>query len=294
MGQPVVIMIVEKRVMLWHYHCPECGHQVEVQWEWLKETVNCPHCQASHYPATPGEDHSAYVDEEVWPQDIQEAVIALHGTTCAVPGCYSEYSKLVHRKSLSNGGRTSVDNLRPICARHAEMKGDQDYDEWVANLPPDETSEEEPFEITITTRSEPSPEEGMSFLPPGHAHPLAGKAGIPALPRGMRLIVAAPFLAGAPRYVTFHYACRLGITDNCQLRLLAWPATEPNEFERALQAPAPPPAFSEHDGDSGTNGTGKLELPLPPAAEGMWIAAAILVEEKGKPAIESYLLAETT
>ena len=111
--------------MIWHYRCPSCSQQLEANWDWHREEVTCPQCRNRHYPPTPHEDRHAWFGGDKWPQEMADAVVAVRGTTCAVPGCYQAYDVMVHRKPMAKGGHTSVDNLLPMCTRHARLKGGQ-------------------------------------------------------------------------------------------------------------------------------------------------------------------------
>jgi hypothetical protein len=59
---------------------------------------------------------------------------------CAFPPCRKAADKcdLDHRLPFSQGGRTSVDNLQPLCPRHHEMKHDHG---WTVHRSPDGTTE---------------------------------------------------------------------------------------------------------------------------------------------------------
>ncbi|MBN2536945.1 hypothetical protein JXB37_01570 [candidate division WOR-3 bacterium] len=287
--------------MTWHYHCPKCGLDVAVDWEWHTDEVTCPHCHHNHYAPTPGEDHEAYFAGEKWSHELEETVIALRGTTCEVPGCFSEYSTLVSRRPPALGGRTSVANMVPMCATHARLKGDRDYDEWLNSLPPDQRHQKVPeIEITFTSASEapPDPSRAAPRPPPGHGlthvQPLAGRATLPEdPPAGYRLILSSPFLAGPARKLALHYDWVMKQQGSGSVILLAWPATEPPALARGIEGLDVPRAFAEHSGSRGANGTGRLDLELPAGSKGLWVAAVLLRDSGGEPALADFLLAAT-
>ena len=109
--------------MTWHYRCPDCGHRVQVEWSRMQEEKRCPTCNKTHFPPTPGEDHNAYVATDRIPDDMRAAVVSLRGTTGSIPGCFHEYTDLVHKIPSSKGGQTCVENLLPMCHEHARSKG---------------------------------------------------------------------------------------------------------------------------------------------------------------------------
>lgn len=279
--------------MIWHYNCPDCGREVEVRWEWHKEELTCPHCLRAHYPPTPSENHYAYIGGEAWPEDLETAVVALRGTICAVPRCYREYKTLAHRHPAAKGGRTSVDNLLPLCSHHAELMGKQDYDEWLAGLSPEEkTPEEAPIEITLTATG-PRDQEAPS-VPRGLALPLAGKPRSPtAIPTNMALLVCQPFPIGSIRELILHYDWRLEAEGKSRVLLLAWPHQEPPELIGAPESIKWPYTVKEHRGAAGASGSVKLDLTLPFATEARWVAGLVVIEEGGKLKLEDYLLTGT-
>jgi hypothetical protein len=117
--------------MKWNYQCPFCGVWGNVDWERSDATFTCHSCQRNHAPPGPLEQRSAYVDSHEWPQEIEEAVTLVKGVNCTVPGCSTHYQTLDHRVAWSKGGRTSVDNLFPMCDSHNRSKGDSDYETWL-------------------------------------------------------------------------------------------------------------------------------------------------------------------
>ncbi len=276
--------------MTWHYQCPECGQKLEVDWDVRRQEVGCPQCHNAHYPPTPNEDNSAYFGGDRWPKELESAVLALRGTTCAAPGCYREYSTLVHRRSFSKGGRTSVENLMPMCLHHARSKGEMDYNEWLSTLSKATTvPEQEPFEITFTakkTRAEPK----TVARPIRYVQPLAGKAGTPAFPDPMQLVAAAPFVPGPARRLVFFYDWELGAEGGFKVLLLAWPHSEPPDLATGLENLSSLHAFNEHKGAVRETGSRILELNLPSGAGGRWVGAAVLIDDGGKPVLGDFLL----
>lgn len=61
---------------------------------------------------------------------MEQVVIETKGTTCTVPKCNKHYETLDHRLPFSKNGRTSVENLFPMCNEHNQSKGDTDYNVW--------------------------------------------------------------------------------------------------------------------------------------------------------------------
>ncbi len=288
--------------MMWHYNCPECGRETSVTWEWLEKELVCPSCGANHYPPTPHEDHYAYVDTPSWPPEIEEAVTALRGTVCAVPSCYHERATLVHRRPLTLGGRTSVDNLVPMCARHAESKGERDYDEWLCEVRQQEAeagTNQPQIEITITSRrpEEPAPSCGYQaatglYIPIASGRPERTAPKTDAV--APWLFCRAPFLRGPLNRLLLDYDWQMARSGLCRVYILAWPRGEEPEF-RLLGTPqyAWPFSVKEHLGVAGEGGNNQLELVLPDAPGGRWVAAAVLVDEGCDFSLTEYALAGT-
>jgi hypothetical protein len=290
--------------MIWHYNCPECSQPTEVKWEWLEKEVICTSCGATHYPPTPHEDHYAYVDTNEWPSEIEEAVTALRGTVCAVPGCYHERETFVHRRPATLGGRTSVDNLLPMCKRHAESKTERDYDEWLAEVRQQEAEKackEPQIEITITTRrpDDKPAVEGYTlmsgiYLPITSGRPerpVRAKSGAPTPQR----ILAVPFLRGTMARLLFDYDCQMAESGLCRVYLLAWPRDEePRLADLGGPCYAGVFAVKEHLGVAGDKCNYQLELTLPDAPGGRWVAAVAVIDEGCDLALTEYALAGTT
>ncbi len=288
---------------MWRYNCPECGQQTAVTWEWLEKELVCPHCGAQHYPPTPHEDHYAYVDTPTWPPEIEEAVTALRGTVCAVPSCYRERSTLVHRRPLSQGGQTSVDNLIPMCARHAELKGERDYDEWLCEIREQEAEKaarEPKIEITITARRQEEQPPSCGYQGAAGIYVPLG-AGRPERP-GPRpetvapwLIYQVPFLRGTLNRLLLDYDWQTARSGLCRVYVLAWPRGEEPELG-LLGSSRYAWLFSvkEHLGVAGDKGNNQLELVLPDAPGGRWTAAVALIDEGCDFSLTEFALAGTT
>ncbi|MEO0081781.1 MAG: HNH endonuclease signature motif containing protein [candidate division WOR-3 bacterium] len=279
--------------MIWHYRCPECSQPLEVDWDWHRDEVVCPNCQHSHYPPTPREDHTAYFGGDTWPQEMADAVVALRGTTCAVPGCYEAYATLVHRCPRSKGGRTSVENLLPMCSHHARLKGEQEYDEWLASQPElSPAVKVEPIKITITQKKRPpAPEPSSRFI--AFCQPVAGHAKPPLLPADMKLIALAPVLPGPCHRLLLDYDWRLESAGTGRVVLLAWQHTRSLELTAPAGIPDCPQLVNEHSGKAGDSGTGLLELTLDGPGDRRWHVAVALEPGTGQLALDQYLLSLT-
>jgi len=288
--------------MMWHYNCPQCGTATAVTWDWLEKELICPHCGANHYPPTPHEDHYAYVDTPSWPPEIEEAVTALRGTVCAVPSCYRARTTLAHRKPLVRGGVTSVDNLIPMCARHAESKGDRNYDEWLceirrqeAEAPPSQPQ----IEITITShrQEEQAPSCGYQVASGLYVPVAAGRPERPGPKSGAVapwLFCRMPFLRGTLNRLLLDYDWEMVRSGLCRVYVLAWPKDQEPDL-KLLGSPQYAWLFSvkEHLGVAGEKGTHQLELALPDAPGGRWTAAAALIDEGCDFELAEYALAGT-
>lgn len=287
--------------MTWHYHCPKCGGDVGVDWDLHSDEVVCPHCQHPHYPPTPGEDHEAHFAGERWPRELEDTVINLRGTTCEVPGCYAEYTTMVPRKPLAAGGRVSVANMIAMCADHARLMGDQDFDEWLDSLPPELRHQQgSEIEITFTEASAPAKAPSgpapASFAGPGpgHIQSLAGRATLPEdLPKEYKLVVCSPFLAGSPRRLVLDYEWELGADGSGTVVVLAWPANRPPALADGVAGLRLPKASAEIEGAKADSGSNRLKLELPLGSDGLWKAAVLLRDNGGKPALLDFLLAAT-
>ncbi len=279
--------------MLWHYTCPECGRPLQVEWDHLRTERVCGHCHKRHYPPTPAEDHLAYVGSDRWPKELEEAVVALRGDTCSVPGCFHMYTTLVHRKPESHGGHTSVDNLLPMCSQHARAKGQQDYAEWLRTIA-GSAGTEPTMEITLTAlhRDEPPPTTRVEVRRGTNTCQTIAQYGElgTTLPEGLRLVVHRLFIPGPARWLVFKYDWRFASGESCGVVLNAWAATEESNFEapagakRALAA-------NTHQRRDGEAGSSRLEVRIQPESEEIWHAAVLLKCAAGTLVLNRYVLA---
>ncbi|MFO7650723.1 MAG: HNH endonuclease signature motif containing protein [bacterium] len=286
--------------MYWHYDCPDCGSPTYVDWEKLPHEAKCQRCGEHHYPPTPAEDHYAYVDEKQYPQDIHDVVLSLRGATCIVPGCYDEAASLAHKKPFRNGGRTSVDNLVPMCARHAQSKGEHEYDEWLAKLKEETAAAKPVFEVIITTK-EPKPEAPKPEVPrPSAAHaatvqPIAAGRGLEVetgeVPEpGATLWLAMPFWRGALARLVLDYDWQTRGSGTCRVWLAAWPAgPEPDYDAIGTESFRGHAAKVEHSGGGNSSSSVRLDLPAGPA--GRWTAAIVVDDEGGGLVLGEYVIA---
>ncbi|MEO0073762.1 MAG: HNH endonuclease signature motif containing protein, partial [candidate division WOR-3 bacterium] len=225
-------------------------------------------------PPTPSEDHFAYVGTDTWPKEMESAVISLRGTTCAAPGCFQNYSVLVHRRPVKLGGRTSVDNLVPLCAAHAQAKGDRDYDEWVATLKAGEA----------VSRSEPEAEslpfgKGLQAAPPRPvsntvliaSSAFGGRGAADSTTEGWH--VRAPFLHLGINRLLFDYDWRVVPGKSGRILFAAWPADEhPDPALVGTDTYDGPVQEKQHSSAEGSSGSSRLELVLPTSHFGRWLA----------------------
>ena len=121
--------------MQWNYICPNCQKWHRVDWINRSNTFVCPNTQKNHIPPTPSQQVSAYVDTHEWPVEMENVVISLKGTNCTVPGCKKTYQTLDHRIPYAKGGKTSTENLFPMCDDHNQSKSDTDYSTWLLTKP---------------------------------------------------------------------------------------------------------------------------------------------------------------
>ena len=117
--------------MRWNYKCPECNSWGSVDWEKRNNSFNCHNCKSSHTPPSPAEQRDAYVETHRWPVEMEDQVVNSKGNKCTVPGCNSDYETLDHRHAFSRGGKTSFENLFPMCASCNSSKSDTDYNVWL-------------------------------------------------------------------------------------------------------------------------------------------------------------------
>jgi len=277
--------------MTWHYHCPSCGQDLAVDWAWHKDEVTCPSCKDAHYPPTPYEDRYAWFAGDAWPQEMTDAVTRLRGMTCGVPGCFQAFSVIVHRKPPGKGGKTSADNLAPLCAEHARAKADQDYDEWLAKLKA-AAPQKPAMEITITAKT-PPPQSEPTMRPLSFSQSFGGKAGPLKLPERLRPLVSIPFLPGPINRLVFSYDWRLESEGSARVVLMAWPHDLPPRCSGPDAAPDCPQAANVHTGKAGETGSSRLELLVAEPLEKRWIAAVVTESSGARISLAEYLLAGT-
>jgi hypothetical protein len=278
--------------IIWHYHCPECSRTCTVPWDDIKKEIVCPDCNTAHYAPTPSEDHAAYVGGECWPQSLEDEVVGLHGSACAVPGCYREHTTLVPRVPRSNGGRYSVENMVPACAEHAAGRGEEDYEEWLARF-----ARKEPDNagsgITITT----NPKDAMPVQTFGQiigVQPVAGQVSLAGpFPAGAHLVFAAPFVPGPANRLVLYYEWKLGPDESCRVVLGAWPRSDQPDFSRGF-ADSKGYTTNGHRAAEYRESSALLEIVLPESKEEMWVAAVWVESEQERTVITSYYLAATT
>jgi hypothetical protein len=237
---------------------------------------------------------------------MEEAVVALRGTICSVPGCYRERTTLVHRQSVKADGRTSVDNLMPMCDRHAASKGDKNYDEWLAAVrqeDADKKRDEPKFEITITSHPAAPDMPAADFsAPAGLMLPLAA-AQTPRPPKATgttaqplaELKLTVPFLRGPAGKVVFDYDWEMKKSGRCHVFLLAWPrGDEPDISQLGGPRYSGISMAKDHLGVRDERGNAQLELSLPGLPGGRWVAAVALLDEGCELRLTEYALAATT
>ena len=288
--------------MNWHYTCPQCRRPVAVDWSALEAQTQCMVCGNVHYPPTPQEDRYAWLEADESTPEMKEAALILRGTVCMVPGCYGEHETLVYRVPLSKEGKNSVDNLMPVCGRHAATRGERDWDEWLAEARLQEQKDCPTFDITFTKHDEPEPVAGAFIAPTGFVQPIyaLGEAAAGALiPKDCggepRLLFAVPFLRGPAAKIEFDYDWQTTASGTSHLYLLVWPRGEKPEI--ALLGGAKFTGLfgiKEHLGVAGDHGNNRIELFLPPAPAGRWTAGVALIEEGCKFKLGEFVLAAST
>lgn len=285
--------------MHWHYNCPDCGAAMAVDWDRLARETKCSHCGRRHYPPTPAEDHYGYVDDRHYPRDMEEVVFALRGSSCVVPNCFEDAAVLVHKRPFSQGGRTSVDNLIPMCRRHAQLKGEHDYQEWLDKLTAANAQSKPVIEVTITAK-EPKPDRPVVAAPappkaPVVLVPIAAGRGLEveseAVPEaGATLWLAMPFLRGPIRRLVLDYDWQTLGSGNVRIWLAAWPAgTEPDCGDLSDGTFTAPAAGTAYAGEG--RGRDRIELVLPDAPEGRWTAAIVVDDQGGGLVLGDYCIA---
>jgi len=119
--------------MKWNYKCHDCSTWLFVEWEERGEMRSCPNCKNKHYVPRPEEEYEAYVDQHEWPQEMEDAVHILKGKTCIIKNCPHKNATITldHILAWDNRGKTSVENLQPMCQPHNSSKGTKDFKEWL-------------------------------------------------------------------------------------------------------------------------------------------------------------------
>jgi len=278
--------------MIWHYHCPHCRWALEVPWENRSQEVVCPDCKTAHYAPTPVEDHTAYIGGERWPQEMEDEVVAMRGSACAVPGCYREHTTFVPRLPLTKGGRLSVENLTPACAEHASARGEADYDEWLARF-----AKREPeiaasgITITATDRCEMP---AQTFGQIAGVQPVAGQVSLSGpFPAGTRLVVAAPLVPGPANRLVLYYEWKLGPGESCRVILGAWPRADQLDFAKGF-GDSKGYTTNDHRAGACQESSALLEIVLPESKDELWVAAVWVEAKHESPVITSYYLAAVT
>ncbi len=277
--------------MIWHYHCPSCRRAREVPWDKIRQEVVCPDCKSAHYAPTLGEDHTAYVDGERWPQEMVDEVVAVRGSACAIPGCYREHTTLVPRLPFAKGGKLSVDNLAPACAEHASGRGGEDYDEWLARF-----AKEEPAitasDIEITTTSQdvlPVQTFGQVRI----VQPLAGHVSLPGpFPTGTQLVFVAPFVPGPANRLVLYYEWKLAPGESCRVVLGTWPRSDQPDFSKGVGSSR---GFTtnEHRAAATRESSALLEIVLSEPKDEVWVAGVWVEAEHERQVITGYFLSAT-
>jgi len=200
---------------------------------------------------------------------------------------------------------TSVDNLVPLCARHAASKGDQPYNEWLAAVRQEDASlkQDEPkFEITITSH-EPAPEAPVvqANVPAGTLLPLAAflapvsvQTAKPGAKPLAELKQAVPFLRGPAGRIVLDYDWRMKKSGLAHVFLVAWPRGETPDIS-LLGGPKFPGLViaKDHLGVKDETGNAQLELSLPGTPLGRWVAGVAVLDEGCDFELVEYALAAT-
>lgn len=117
--------------MIWNYKCPICGEWCYCDWDERETNVTCSKKTVYTIP-TPAQQHNAYVDTHNWPAEMEGVVVTLKGNKCTAPDCDNYYQTLDHRIPYSKNGKTSIDNLFPMCNECNQSKSDKNYYEWLS------------------------------------------------------------------------------------------------------------------------------------------------------------------
>lgn len=117
--------------MKWRFKCPLCNDARETDWENHGKRVPCSACKKERTVPGPAQQPSAYVDQRDPPEEMKDVVFLVKGTSCVINGCKAGDITLDHIVAWDNNGRTSVDNLQPMCASHNSSKGAEDFASWL-------------------------------------------------------------------------------------------------------------------------------------------------------------------
>ena len=118
--------------MKWNYRCPICGEWQETKWSPAIQIGGCRKSPKKSFAIpSPKSQPEAFVDEHDPPEEMKAVVLATKGLKCTVPGCTRPFEELDHRIPYGPNGRTSVNNLWPMCSAHNKSKGDTNYAEWL-------------------------------------------------------------------------------------------------------------------------------------------------------------------
>lgn len=120
--------------MKWFFPCTACNEWHSFDWKDHGVESVCPTTKHIIIIPTPAIQLDGYVDTQEWPSEMEKVVVNLKGLMCTIPWCIKGYQTLDHRVPFSAGGRTSVDNLYPMCNEHNQSKGDADYHEWIVSI----------------------------------------------------------------------------------------------------------------------------------------------------------------
>lgn len=116
--------------MQWNYICPRCGEWRMVEWSEREQERKCHRTGQAYAPPSPEQQHTAFVNTHEWPPQMEEAVIGAKGDICTAPQCQTHYQTLDHHIPYTKGGRTSVENLNPMCEKHNQEKSDKNPALW--------------------------------------------------------------------------------------------------------------------------------------------------------------------
>jgi len=118
--------------MKWYFKCPECAGKLNTEWDRNGKQGQCPYCHKDIRIPTPSDQHDAYVDQHDWPQAMEDEVYKTKRTSCVISGCRNREMSLDHITAWDNGGKTSVENLQPMCKKHNSSKGNTRIGLWLA------------------------------------------------------------------------------------------------------------------------------------------------------------------